>query len=471
MRELDVFEQKVLKTIRRFSLIEPGDRVLVAVSGGPDSVALLRALEAIQGEEGFEIGLFHLDHMLRGEESAADARYVHRLAEIMHIPSFVFAYDVAQYAKKSRLSLEEAGRKVRYQLLERVAEREKYDRIAVAHHLDDRVETFLMRLIRGASLDGLASIPVRRGRVIRPLFEVTKSEILNYLKRIGQDYRIDETNLGSDNFRARVRTTILPLFMQENPQFKVRLVENLEGMREDVAFLESFARLQFERHARVDDGLIRIPIETIRKFPRALALRILRQAFAAAGGDLKELRRVHLEDLYSGLRHRTGFELDLPGKVLAVTEYGDVLIGYAPRLLREEIEPFTIEAPGEYEVKPTVYRLRVSQEILPSPGAARIPSDPTILMADADRVAMPLFVRSWHKGDYLKPLGMSGTRKVHDILVDEKIPRRLRKQIPLVFDSDGKRLIWVAGVRMSDDVRVTAETTRVLVIELVQEKR
>ncbi len=463
---MDVFEKKVLKTIEDYHMIKPGEKVLVAVSGGPDSVSLLKSLLKLKDYLKIEVSVFHLNHKLRGLDSEMDAIFVNKLAENNRVPVHIYSFDVKAFAKNKKLSLEEAGRAVRYNLMERIAQEEGYDKIAVAHHIDDRVETFFIRLIRGASLDGLASIPPVRGKVIRPLFNVKKSEILSYLKRTGQDYRIDVTNFILDNLRAQIRNSLIPVVTEMNPKIRENLIENLESVRDDAIFLNALAKAEYRKRVQKKDGLVYIPVSLRKRIPKALLIRIIKLAIADCGGDLKLISRTHLENLYRGLEKETGFEYHLPVKLMAVTEYGNMLIGYTPRLLREEIEPQHFEVPSEVVLKPTPFIL--TAEFVE--GEIEIEKDRNVCYLDAEKAGVRFIVRSWRKGDRIVPLGMSGSRKLHDIFIDHKIPKRMRKQIPVIVTEKGK-IAWAGGLKVSDEFKITPYTRKAIRLKLIEKRR
>lgn len=460
---MDVFEKKVLKTIEEYQMIKPNEKVLVAVSGGPDSVALLKSLLALKDHLKIEISVFHLNHKLRGRDSDFDAIFVKKLAEDNKIPVYSYAYDVKSFAKKKKLSLEEAGRIIRYGLMEKLARDKGFDKIAVAHHIDDRVETFFIRLIRGASLDGLASIPAVRGKIIRPLFNVKKSEILSYLKKTNQDYRIDLTNFALDNLRAQIRNSLIPMIIKLNPKFRENLIENLETVRDDVHLLNILAKKEYLKHVEKREGLVYIPLLLKKKFPKSLLMRIIKLAIADSGGDLKKITKAHLDSLYRGFDVETGFEYHLPGKLMAVTEYGNMVIGYAPRLLREEIEPQYFEIPATIRLNPTPFIL--SAEFVE--GNINIEPNKNVCYLDAEKAGTRFMVRSWRKGDRMILLGMSGLKKLHDIFVDEKVPRRTRKQIPVVITENGK-IAWVGGLKVSEEFKITESTRKAIRFKLIE---
>lgn len=462
---MDAFEKKVLKTIEDYHMTKPGEKVVIAVSGGPDSVALFKVLLNLKDYLNIRISVFHLNHKLRGLDSDMDAIFVNKLAENNKIPVYSYSFDVKSFAKKKKLSLEETGRAVRYNLMEKLAQEKGFDKIAVAHHIDDRVETFFIRLIRGASLDGLASIPPVRGKVIRPLFNVRKSEILSYLKRTDQDYRIDLTNFTLDNLRAQIRNSLIPVVTEMNPKIRENLIENLETVRDDAIFLNALAKAEYRKRVQKKDGLIYIPVSLKKRIPKALLVRIIKLAIADSGGDLKLISRTHLETLYRGLDTDTGFEYHLPGKLLAVTEYGYMLIGYTPRLLREEIEPQYFEVPSKVALKPTPFIL--TAEFVE--GEIEIETDKNVCYLDAEKAGTQFMVRSWRKGDRLVPLGMSGSRKLHDIFIDQKIPKRMRKQVPVIV-AENSRIAWAGGLKISDEFKITDSTKKAIRLKLIEKR-
>lgn len=455
----------IRKTISKYEMLSDGDRVLAAVSGGPDSVALLDVLSQLQSEYNLEIYVFHLNHGLR-KEADEDEAFVRQLVKRYGMKGFFFKKDVAGLARRKGLSVEEAGRLVRYALMEELARRFNLDRIALAHHLDDVAETFLMRLIKGASLEGLAGIPAVRGRVIRPLIEVRKKDIIRYLEEKQLDYRVDKTNLSGDNLRARVRNEIMPLIEEINPRFADVLGPNLLALKEDADFLNRLAQQEFDRHARDLTHMYQFSLSVKKELPAPLVKRMILLAILKVKGDLKGIKREHVERIYAGMSVNTGFEYDLPGRVMAVTEYGKLLIGNTYRLLRDEIEPVEMIVPDEKELKPSGLVIRVSEV---DPADIRFSDEKWKCYLDADRVGRVVTVRSWKRGDRIKPLGMSGTRKVHDIFVDEKIPRRIRKQTPVLVAEDGG-IAWVAGLRISEDYKITEGTERAYLVEVFRKE-
>ncbi len=312
--------ERVLKTVRNYRMIAPGDTVLAAVSGGPDSVFLLRVLLALRNKLKIKkIAVCHLDHGLRGEDSAADADFVKKLAEDLSLEYYHGWADLARGASK-KLSTEERARQARYAFYGNCAARSGANVVATGHTLDDQAETVLMRIVKGSSLKGAVGIlPVRQQdniRFIRPLIELEKSEITGFLEKAGACYRIDRTNLESIYFRNVVRREILPFLAKYNPRIKRALSSFAEHLREDYEFIESCKGRFFENIGVGKDGEVILPLKEIVIQPKALQKEIFRDALGRAGGDIKRLTFRHWKDLERFVRDkRSGDSMDLPGAI------------------------------------------------------------------------------------------------------------------------------------------------------------
>ncbi|MCK4778170.1 MAG: tRNA lysidine(34) synthetase TilS, partial [Actinomycetia bacterium] len=231
--QLDKFEQKALKTIKKYRMLKKNDKVLVAVSGGPDSVALLNILLTLKTKYNLSLHVFHLDHMIRKEKSRKDAIFVKKLTDRLKLPRTILSFNVPVFSKELGYSLEEAGRKVRYKLYEKVSAQIKADKIALGHQADDQIETFLMRMIRGTGLEGLSGIPPRRGeKIIRPLIETSRDEIESYCFQKNIKFRTDETNLEGSNLRSKIRYYLLPYLLAYNRQFRKNILNLINIVRE-----------------------------------------------------------------------------------------------------------------------------------------------------------------------------------------------------------------------------------------------
>ncbi len=480
-------EAQVRATIARHDMLSPGERVLVAVSGGPDSTALLSILAGLSGEFGLELHVAHLDHGWRGPAGARDAEFVRRMALRMGLPVTVghagrlgrrAPEPPAGDAAKSRLarrqsSREARAREMRMQFLLDAARDIGAGKIALGHTRDDQAESLLLRLLRGSGARGLAGIfPVVDGTFIRPLIDVRRRDVVAYLKDRGVRYRIDATNLDTKFTRNRIRRRLLPLLEKEfNPRAVEALAHAADILRDEDAFLSGAAATIHHTMMSTRAGAVHLPARDLRNLPVALRRRVLRQAIEAVRGTL---RRVDLEHVERSLRllepGRVGRAVTLPDGVTVTRRAGALIVGPPDQHettrrdagtggCREALCP----VPGEVALDDL--DLRLSARVVPR---GSLPLDLKGIDAgraflDADLVPGPLLVRPRRPGDRFVPLGGPGTRKVKSFLIDLKVPAPDRARIPLVVSRD--RIAWVVGHRIDDRFKVTAATRRVLVLE------
>jgi tRNA(Ile)-lysidine synthase len=431
--------------------------VLALVSGGADSTSLLRLLAA--GELGDRpLAVLHVDHALRGEASDADAAFVMDLCAGLGVECRVARYDVGAYAQEAALNLEDAGRRIRYRFAEeeldalcaRAGVAPASGRIATAHTRDDRVETFLMRVVQGAGMAGMTGVKPVRGRVVRPLIDAGRGEILAYLGSLDQEWREDATNLDTTRTRARIRHDVLPHLRAMNPSLDVSLARSLELLSDDDELLTGMASAFAHDFAECSPGSVAFDRALMRTLSRSMARRTVRVALLDAFADASRLESAHVEALVDGLAD-DAFARDLPFGLRAVSEYGRLIVsrrGSEPRGL----VPSLLGVPGTADIGDA--GAITAETTGPDAGDA----GPDSVVIDVDRIAGALTVDSPREGDRLRPLGMDGTKKLSDLLVDEKVPRRLRAATPVVRDGDA--IVWVAGVRLAHDYRVTEGTRR-----------
>jgi tRNA(Ile)-lysidine synthase len=453
---MDLLDQ-VRETINRHGLLAGGERVVVGVSGGADSVALLYVLHLLKPTLGLRLHVAHLHHGLR-PEADQDADFVARIAGSLGQPCTIERADVAALARAGRRSLEEAGRLARYDFFGRVAASAGAAAIAVAHTRDDQVETVLMRLQQGAPWELLAGMRPRRsgpgGAVIRPLRDVARIETRRFLEVRGLGWREDPTNLDLSVPRNRVRHADLPALQSAHPAWPQILWRLGEAAQHCGDVLDRLSNALYGHLRNTGDGGIVIALEALRALPEPLGRRVLRGAASEVTGTSHPLPRV-VED-----RMWRAVSMGRPGTEVAGHEvalrvgYGTFEIG-SPAAALPDIE-YGLSVPGEAHAESfgAVFTASIEPRREPSDDAAEA-------ILDAACVEPPLRIRLWRPGDVFRPLGLPGKKKVQDFFVDAKVPRWQRRRTPLVVDARGE-IVWVVGHRIAEPCRVRPGTERVL---------
>lgn len=491
-QQTEAFVAGVRATIQRYRMLGPGDRVVVAVSGGPDSLALLHVLHALQAELGIALHVAHLNHRLR-RAAGEDARFVAATARRLGVPCTIEAVDVRAVRRQTGLSLECAARRERYRFFARVAESVGAHRVATGHTADDNTETVLINLLRGAGTDGLAGIPpvrpllapfwdahpedaldagvtcllpleggepAARAAVIRPLIETWRAGVEEYCQALGLEPRRDISNRSRAFLRNRVRLDLIPYLERH---FGPAVRQNLQRLsllaRPDVEVLESWAAAALAEIARFGPGRAELARAGLLRLPLALQRRVTRAALRRLKGTPEEIGFREVERVLDAAAAAEPAQFDLPGPV-RVSVQGDCLVFFLP------------------EARPAPL---ASEALLPVPGEAPAPDGGTITamvadrpagfqvprrrrareaMLDADSVALPLVVRTWRPGDRFVPLGMTGHKTLHQLFIEQKVPVPERHRTPIVADQQG--ILWVAGVAIADRAKVTDATRRLL---------
>ncbi len=462
------FLSAVEATIRRHHMLENSDTVLVGLSGGPDSVALLHCLAALRADWSLRLVTAHINHQLRGDTAVEEAAFVEKLSSTLEIPCRVLSKDVKAYATGHRLSLQEAAREVRYAFYDEVAAESGAQKIALGHHANDNAESILINLLRGTGPKGLAGIPpVRGGRIIRPLIDLEKKDILQFLAQHGLEYVLDDSNRDPKYLRNRIRLELLPFL--EN-RFDAKVVSPLTRLASIVRAEEAY----WEEHVQgIFNNLvlcqkadrITLSVPALASLHRALLRRLIRHTLSLLQGDLKRLGHQHVDAVVHLVTRPipSGWQ-DLPHGVGVLRDGREItfLVGQ-----QDEIPSFEydIKSPGTTLIREIDTLLKLS--VLGTDG---IPvelrgSCPTTAFFDLDAVSFPLCLRSFRKGDRFVPLGMSGSQKVKDFFINHKVPRSKRRRSPMVL-SRGK-IVWVGGHRIHDAVKVTERTKQVLKAELL----
>jgi len=453
----------VRKAVQRYHLIDPGDTVLVGVSGGPDSMALLHILHHLQNAYGISLIVAHYHHGLRGDASDRDAVFVEQQARVLGIPYMM------ERAPESLLqqsgNLEERARRLRYAFFERAARFRGANKTALGHNANDQAETILLWLFRGAGRSGMTGIPPMRDDIIRPLIDIDRKGIICFLTENRIPWVEDRTNTDINRTRNNMRHRIIPVLEQEfGSHVLQRLRNTADILRDEEQWLQRIVNQAF--HELVEEspeGSLVIAVDAVLARPIALQRRILRQAVEAIQGSTRRLSLRHVEAvislLHSGSPHA---ETALPYGITARRVYGRLAIGKREERTTPFFYSYTV-LPHSIDItelgKTLSFELLDKWDDRPIRGF----SGATALI-DWEKVRFPLVVRNSQPGDRFHPLGAPGRKKVTDFFGELKMPIHRRNRIPLVIFDGG--IVWVAGYRINETVKITSKTKRALKIEL-----
>ncbi|MDY6838157.1 MAG: tRNA lysidine(34) synthetase TilS [Thermodesulfobacteriota bacterium] len=453
--------------IGRYGMLAPGDMVVVGVSGGPDSVALLHCLVALKKRRHLDLVVAHLNHQLRGATARQEAVFVEGLALRLRVPCEISSRDVASYAGRHRLSIQEAARKVRYAFYREVSRKYGATKIALGHQANDNAESVLIHLLRGTGPRGLAGIPpVRDGCIIRPLIDMPREQILQFLDISGFEYVEDRSNLDPKYLRNRIRHRLLPSLRADyNPKAIWALNRLATIAREEEDFWSrqvtgAFQELVLEQTG----GRLVLSAPGLARLHPALLRRLVRQAVLSLRGNLRRLGHQHVEAVaHLAKRSSPCGRIDLPCGMMAVRDR-DELVFLLGTPEKRPIFEYQISSAGYTfvpEISTCLHLSLCEAKEVGDPGTY----PPTTALMDLSAVSFPLTVRNPKKGDRFRPLGLSGSQKVKAFFINLKVPRSKRRRCPILLS--GSRIIWVAGYRIDDSAKVTAETRRVLKAELL----
>jgi tRNA(Ile)-lysidine synthase len=491
--------KRVLETIGRHAMIRPGDRIGMGVSGGADSVAMLRIFAELRAHLGITLLVLHFHHQLRGAEADEDERFVKALAKDFQLEFKCGRADVAGEAKIHGWNLEDAARRLRYRFFASVAEVQGLNRIAVAHTLNDQAETVLSHLLRGTGLTGLAGIYPVAGAIIRPLLECGREELREFLSNWEQPWREDATNQDTSRTRARIRHQLIPFLLRDfDPAAVTRLSRLAMHAREDEAFWQSLEDQRFPALATRDSSAaisLSIPdlLSPLRplipegnaasgeaasssRSTMALTRRLVRRVFAELRGSREQLTSRHVDSVIDlATKSQSGARIDLPGICverifdrLCFTKVSGVLnAARSDEKTRRNLDfAYTVSQPGRLEPASIVVaeihrRFNLKMVDWPPP-----PSDTVLVPVrgalDFDRVRWPLVLRNWRPGDAYRPQGSRSVRKLKRLLLESRVPRNVRGSWP-VLTSEGK-VIWASGCPVAEELAARPGTQIGLVI-------
>ena len=454
---MEKLKQKVRQTIKEHHMLQPGDPVIIALSGGADSVCLLSLLADMREEFGLKLRSLHVHHGLRGEEADRDAAFSQKISEAFHVPCHMIKADVKQYASENGLSEEEAGRLIRYQALEETGknwekETKRPVKIAVAHHSRDQAETILLNLFRGSGLGGLKGIPYVRENIIRPLLDAEKEEILAYLEEKEISWVNDSSNDTDHYARNRIRSHILPAVKEEittGAEAGIRRAGYLAGMAD--VYLKKQADQWVQKYVKEEEHTWMIPEGPFKEADPVIRLYSVMELLKTAAGCAKDLGLVHAEQVEKLVDLQTGRKVSLPYGLEARKVYG----GISLRAVKKE--------PLEERIKNPLPEL--SFEVFSYEKAMEFPKKTYTKWFDCDKIKGTPVVRTRQTGDYITL--ENGSRKpLRRFMIDEKIPADKRDEIALL--ADGDHIMWIIGRRISSYYKIGPDTRRVLQAKVSQ---
>ena len=459
-------------------LLEEGASVLIGVSGGADSMALMHGLAALAARHAWRLGIAHVNHGLRGKTADADEAFVCNAAAALGLACFHHHADVPAYRRETGLSTEEAARDLRHRFLLETAAENGFSAVALGHHRDDTAELLLMNLLRGSGPSGLSGmdpaatrlVSGESVRLIRPLLGFSRDEIEAFLEERDLPFVTDESNKDTAFLRNRIRHELLPLLAGYNPDIQGALSRLAEITRTEEEWLQTLIPPRYQALLLAEeDGRTTLDANLLRGEHPALRRRIVRHALARTKGDLRRIRLVHVDDVLTLLETRGG-ALDLPDRIRVLKERERLILMRAPgplRTFREE-EPsapafsYHLDGPGWVHVPELV--MTVTAEVHPVSCCNVRSSGHQTAFFDMDTLCFPLVIRNGENRDRFSPLGMTGEQRLNKYFADHKIPAANRPFHP-VLTSSGK-VIWLVGCRIDDSVKVTEKTNRVLEIRV-----
>ena len=457
--------------LKRMDLVYCPNPLIVAVSGGPDSLALLLLLNELRSSLGLNLHVAHLNHGLRGNEAHEDAAFVEDMAHRLSLPVTSELVDVESYKISHRLSPEDAARKLRYGFLSRIAVAEEATAVVLGHTADDQTETILMHLLRGSGLDGLIGMsnsshwPSSKHNqsivLIRPLLDVKREETEAMCLWKGVTPRYDASNFSMQFTRNRIRSELIPMLKSYNPRIQEALRKLGYSVAQNQSYIQEEVAQARERLGTALDGGIGIEKAAFISLPPIIKRHLLKHVYEELACASNGLEHSHLENMITLAHGGAGKEIKLPGGLMFSVGYDYIRLGIHinksfdyPNVVGE----YQLEVPGDVQIPGWAIKARLSTRSIPSMAMGRY-----AIQLNRENIGQTLHVRGRKPGDRFHPLGMSGSKKLQDFMVDEKVPRDIRDRVPLVLSD--QKIVWVVGHRIAHWVRLMEDTTEVVELE------
>jgi len=458
-------QERIYNTIVEHKLINKGENVIVGISGGPDSVCLLHALACLS--ERLEIKVYgaHVNHMLRGDESDSDEQYVSDLCRKIGVELYTKSINVKEMAEKMKLSLEDAGRQARYEFFYELSDKLGNAKIAVAHNKNDQAETVLMHMLRGSGLEGLRGMDYIRGKIIRPLLDIERSDIEEYCRKNYLQPRTDSSNTHTVYTRNKIRLELIPKVQELLDIDLIKTVSRMsELIKADSDFINLNALKEYNSCKRdIGEGQVGLDLLKLVDLHPAILSRVIRFAINDVKGDLKGIENIHIkyvENLI--LNGRTGAVIQLPGRLRAARSYQIIKIYEEKKQTDVPYFDMKINIPGKTHIEELnafiesdIIKNRFNQKFYKN-----ITNDSMEQFFDYDILSEGINIRQRRAGDVFRPCGSKGTKKLKEYFIDKKIPKEIRNNIPIV--AKGSEIIWIIGYKINDKFKVTENTMNVL---------
>lgn len=457
--------KQVLEYIKKYAIIKEKDRIIIGVSGGADSVCLLHMLVQVRELYDLTLCAVHVHHGLRGEEADEDANFVTNLCERWNVACRVIYVDMPRYAKEQKLSMEEAGRVLRYKAFEDEYKQGNYNKIAVAHNKNDQVETVLMNMTRGTGMKGLAGMLPVRDCIIRPILCLTREAIERYLQENQLEYRVDSTNLQEIYTRNKLRRNVIPALVAVNQQAIEHIAQCSEQLGEIEQYLLEQTNLAYEKVVSNHEGEYFLDIERFGREDLVIQKRLLRTVLEQLAGKLQNIEKKHIEGILELVSKEVGKRLNLPYKIVVTKEYKKLTI-----VKKEEKNSYNqklmvdVKGPGEYDN--IITNKRVKLTIFPYQKKEKIPKNEYTKWFDYDKIENSIVFRNRILGDYMQINKQGNTKKLKSLFIDQKIPQKQRDEVVLLCD--GNHVIWVVGGRISEAYKITDDTKKVLEVKVME---
>ncbi|MDP4177663.1 MAG: tRNA lysidine(34) synthetase TilS [Bacillota bacterium] len=458
-------KDKVLQTIRDNSMFSIGDKVIVAVSGGADSMSLLNILYEVKDQLKITIAVAHINHCLRGKDSDEDEAFVEDFCIKNDIEVYIKKVDINKLAEELGISSESAGREARYTFFNFIKEKINAQKIALAHNANDQAETLLMHIMRGSGMEGLTGIkPVRDNIYVRPLINIKREEIEQYCALNEIKYRTDKTNFENIYARNKVRLELVPYIKTNfNNDIVSTLSRLADTIRKDNEYLDSLAEKKYKNYCENDRGKV-IIYKRIFLEEEAILTRIIRRAILGVKGDLNNLEKVHIYDIINIQKNNTGKKVSLPGNLQAYNNYGDIIIydNNKNKICKDIYKSSYILKNDNNNIDSL--GLKIQLRNIKRNEITDFKTNGLTKYFDADKIKDIIILRFRREGDRFTPIGMTGSKKLKDLFIDLKVPKEERDKIPLIcFENE---IAWVVGYQISNKFKVNNETKNILEISI-----